>query len=220
FLAGLDGNAGQSDNPWDLDAASAWPSLDSEESDEAAAANPFAAASASMAGKEPLPEDASIGLINKHQAQKLMQEAHKALAAGDTAVARTRAMQARTLNVAWGLWDERPNHLLSEIDRVEGTTTFFADGAPAADGTTAGSPQNADQSYLQAKSLVEKARGAIAAGRLQEASDLANQAEALNASYGLFEDSPLLVRKDIARLTEPGVAPTGVFPENGTGVST
>ncbi|HIE98303.1 MAG TPA: hypothetical protein EYQ63_15175, partial [Fuerstia sp.] len=208
FLVELDGDAGRSDNPWNLDAAAAWPSLDSAETD------------ADSAGTEPLPKDASIGLINKRQAQKLMNEAHKALAAGDTALARTRAMQARTLKVSWGLWDERPNHLLAEIDRVEGTTTFFADAAPAADGTTPGAPQDAEQSYERAKVFIKKARGAIAAGRLQEAGDLANQAEALNASYGLFEDNPLLVRRDIARLTEPGVAPTGAFPQNSVDVST
>ncbi|MDG1894330.1 MAG: hypothetical protein P8J37_05430 [Fuerstiella sp.] len=213
FLAELDESGSRTDNPWDLDAAEAWPSPDSVEPETAAAANPFTAANAATEGTAPLSKDASIELINKHQAQKLMQESRKAMSAGNTAVARTRAMQARTLKVSWGLWDDRPDHLLAQIDRAEGTTTFFADDA-ASEGTTAANPQHAEQSYQKAKALVEQARSAIAVGRLQQASDLANQAEGLNASYGLFEDNPLLVRKDIAKLTEPGVAPTSVFHEN------
>ncbi|MCP4508227.1 MAG: hypothetical protein GY826_17790, partial [Fuerstiella sp.] len=215
FLAELDENVGRTDTPWDLERSAAWPSVDSAESEAVTADsdNPFGATN----GTEPLPKDASIELINKHHAQKLMSEARKALAAGNTAVARTRAMQARTLKVSWGLWDERPDHLLSQIDRAEGTTTFFADAVPAADGAADGAPQPAEESYQQASALIVQARTAIAAGSLQEANELVNQAEALNASYGLFEDSPQLVRKDIAKLTQPGVAPTSVFQENDAG---
>lgn len=212
FLAELDGtSAGQKDNPFSLDESSSWPSF-GDSSTPANGASSFAAA-APVAEPEPaLPKNATVDMINKHKAQKLMKEARAAFKAGDIDVARARAMQARSFKVSWGLWDERPEHLLAELDRADNTQTFFADETSQVAQTQA--PQDAEAVYEQAKSLLTQSRAAIDASKIELATQLADQADALNATYGLWEDSPALVKRDIARITQGGAAPAAVFGDD------
>ncbi|MCA9082401.1 MAG: hypothetical protein KDA81_00030 [Planctomycetaceae bacterium] len=200
FLKELDGNSAEQRNPWSLGEAADWPSLtanaesDSKQEDFAFEETP-----------------ASKDVLNKRKAQKLMQEARKALDEGDIALARTRVMQARGMKVSWGLWDERPEHLLAEIDRADGATTFFADAKAGTEASVSGGSQNAEQTYQQAQSLIQQARAAIDAGRFQQAESLAAQADSLNATYGLFEDSPAMIRRDLQRLSQAGQVPANAF---------
>lgn len=210
FLAELDGGSDQPLNPFSLTEAIEWP----EESGEAGTdtSNPFfkeGAFQANTPEQPPLPRNASLDMINKHKAGKLMREARTALNGGDFAMARTRAMQARSLKVTWGLWDEKPEHLLAEADRLDGTSTFMADGTQPA----LSAPHDASKAYQQAKALVHQARTAMANGKLQMAAELADRAEALQASYELFEDSPALVKQDLAKRTAVGAAPAVAFAD-------
>ena len=205
FLAELNGtSAGQKENPFSLDESASWPSF----GDASEGISSFA-----VPEPEPtLPKDATVEMINKHKAQKLMKEARAAFDAGDMDVARARAMQARSFKVSWGLWDERPDHLLAEVDRAGKTQSFFANdnAAVAANGST---PQDTQAVYEQSKALLEQSRDALDAGNVHLANQLADQAEKLHAAYGLWEDSPALVKRDISKLNQPGAAPADVFTD-------
>ncbi|MCA9049572.1 MAG: hypothetical protein KDA89_12635, partial [Planctomycetaceae bacterium] len=202
FLAELDGGpAGGGRNPWNLDEASLWPTVEeSEDGDDTESAFAF----------EPTP--GSSELVNKQHAQKLMREAREALSAGDLALARTRVMQARSIKVAWGMWDERPEDLLAKIDRSEGQLTFLAD-ADAGTEASAGQAPAGDHQHQQAMALVAQARAALDSGKLAHAEQLAKQAEGLNSSYALFEDSPTMVLRDLQKLKQAGNAPAAAFAE-------
>ena len=212
FLAELDGKpAANSDNPFSLAEEAGWPALTAA-ADNNSEPNPFFtddAVKGDAVESNPLPANASIDMINKHKAQKLMQEAHAALADNDVALARTRAMQARSFKVTWGLWDERPEHLLTEIDRIDGTMTFMADGSQP----SKAHPASPEQNKQLADALVQQARAAMNAGKLQHASELADEAAGLHASFDLFEDTPETVKRDLAQLTKSGAAPASAFDQ-------
>ena len=77
---------------------------------------------------EPQPPAPTDGrsILNRGRAEKLMKEAIAALEADDVQLARVRAMQAKQLNVAWRLWEKKPEDILAAIDQTQGTTTFLA----------------------------------------------------------------------------------------------
>ena len=189
FLRSLDsaGSANTAPVDWATIEESAKPGEPSE--------NPFseAAQAAEETGAVSL---SSSDLLKKKQAQRLITESRQALVAGDIAMARSRALQAKQLNAHWGLWDDRPEHVLSEIDAADKTTTF-AGTAPAAAGTNV--PQS--QEYAKAATLLQQARLSMDAGNLDEAKQFAEQAASLNVTYGMFEDSPTLVLRDVERLS-------------------
>ncbi len=117
--------------------------------------------------------DEQSGAEGRSRPSGWSREARQALTAGDIPLARSRAMPARQLNAAWGLWDDRPEHVLTEIDRQSGTTTFVAKSSDAA-------PQSANaqlnEKYSQASELLRQARLAMDARKLSEAQQLAEQA--------------------------------------------
>ena len=222
FLAALGKQMTDSANPFQAQANGTWPSADS-----ATEPNPFAepAEEAPLAVADlPLPENASEQMLNRHRAIRLMKEAREAARNGDYDAARARVMQARGFNVPWGLWEERPEHLLAEIDRLDQTTTFLG-AAP----TDASQPQMAEASsvkdyYAQAQQLLTQARTAVDQGNLGRANQLATAAESLQATYSLWEDTPSSIKQEIARLQQGGPAPTNSFaftdsaPANNTAV--
>ena len=188
FLRSLDsGESASSDSP-------DWATLEDSASSPEPSENPFAEAAQEAAATDE-PSLTGSDIVKKKQAQRLIAEARQALAAGNTALARSRALQAKQLNAHWGLWDDRPEHVLSAVDAADKTSTFAA----AAPGTDA--PAGQSQDYQKASSLLQQARLAIDAGKLSEARQLAEQAEAVDVAYGMFEDSPTLVLRDIERLS-------------------
>ena len=58
---------------------------------------------------------------NMANAKSLMQQARRNLANQDFEAARENAEQAATINVAYGLFDQRPEQILAEIKRLEST---------------------------------------------------------------------------------------------------
>ena len=142
-------------------------------------------------------------LLTKKQAQRLIRESRNALASGDTALARSRALQARQLNASWGLWDDRPEHVLADLDKKSKTSTFVPGGR-----ATAATPEirskDIEHSWQQANVLLSQARAAMDAGKLSEAQQLADKAATFDVAYGIFEDSPTMVSRDIKRLAGSG----------------
>ncbi|MCA9035180.1 MAG: hypothetical protein KDA91_08625, partial [Planctomycetaceae bacterium] len=171
----------------------AWDDIEAD-SEPAASENPFAAAAAQQALTKEEQPATSNDLLRKKQAQRFITEARQALAAGDFALARSRVLQAKQLNASWGLWDDRPEHVLADIDKADSSKTFLA-------GSNTAAPEKSHSAdYQKAASLLQQARLAMDAGKLSEAQQLAEQAAELNVAYGTFEDSPTLVLRDIERL--------------------
>jgi hypothetical protein len=59
--------------------------------------------------------------------------------------------------------------------------------------------------------LLSQARAAMDAGKLSEAQQLADKAATFDVAYGIFEDSPTLVSRDIKRLAASGSAAFKAF---------
>ncbi|MEJ7590483.1 MAG: hypothetical protein WKF77_02975, partial [Planctomycetaceae bacterium] len=179
---------------------------DSAQPQEPVEVNPFEEAAAggdAPVDTEPAAAVTSSDLLKKKQAQRLIKEARYALANGDTALARSRALQARQLNAPWGLWDDRPEHVLADLDKKSKTSTFVP-GRSA----TAAAPEirskDTEHTYQQATVLLRQARAAMDAGKLSEAQQLADEAATFDVAYGIFEDSPTMVSRDIKRLAGSG----------------
>ncbi|RMG35689.1 MAG: hypothetical protein D6725_12045, partial [Planctomycetota bacterium] len=147
----------------------------------------------------------------RQRALQLLAEARQAIKAKRWDVAREKALEAQRLgDVAYGLFDDRPELVLADLKRLESAELLARNTAPkpnagsaeppqaaVASGAAAADPRMADRQ--RARQLLQRARAALKAGRLDEAARLAQQAEALNLSYGLFDDRPDLVLADIRR---------------------
>ncbi len=150
--------------------------------------------------------DDQSSLLLAYKARRLLQEAQEAMEAGETAIACSRAMQARSLASSAAAQNMHQEYVRARTNQRDGTATVPAAAATlATTSKPSGSPRT-ETKHQQAVRLVVQARAAIAAGELQRATDLASQAKALGASYGLFDDCPFLVREDITWLTEARVA--------------
>ncbi|MFM8478134.1 MAG: hypothetical protein ACKOEO_20305 [Planctomycetaceae bacterium] len=149
-------------------------------------------------------------MVKRREAQRLVREARAAMKAGDFATARSRALQARQLKASWQLWDDRPEHVLADLDAREKTETFIADaGKPVKQAVD--KVRQVDQKAVQAAEKLKQARAAMDSGNLEDAAALAGQAEKLNAAWAMFEDSPSLVQRDIRRLQQAGAAAEETF---------
>ncbi|MCP4788342.1 MAG: hypothetical protein GY903_01695 [Fuerstiella sp.] len=159
--------------------------------------------------------DNQTELLLTYKARRLMQEAEEAMAAGESAIAASRALQARSLATAGGSQNEYPEHPRAKTLQNATTTNFLVPApvpAPSpvpavlASASEPGGAPDIEPKHQQAMQLMVQARAAIAAGDLQRATDLASQAEALKTSYGPSDDRPSLIRDDIAWLTEARLA--------------
>ena len=180
FLAKLNGSQGPAAEP-----ADAWLT---EESPQQLAQAPPAAVFPEALRSGTAETKESSQMLRSREAKRLLAEARQAMERGNLELARARVMQAKQLNASYSLWDEKPETVLDAIEEAAHTLTFR--GAPAGAG-------DADQS---AEALLQMARGAMEAGRLSEAQQLVEKADALGQIYGAFEDTPDLVRRDIERL--------------------
>ena len=161
---------------------------------------------------EPATAETAAGgdMVKRREAQRLVREARTAMKAGDFATARSRALQARQLKASWQLWDDRPEHVLADLDAREKTETFIADaGKPVKQ--AADKVRQVDQKAVQAAEKLKQARAAMDSGNLEEAAALAGQAEKVNSAWAMFEDSPSLVQRDIRRLQQAGAAAEETF---------
>ncbi len=135
---------------------------------------------ARAAERSAAPVDAS----KMETAKALMKQAHVAFDKGDYAVARELAEKVRAMKVSMPFFDT-PEDLLEQIQKKTA-------GKMVSKVSTTGEDPRV---------LVKKAKDALEAGRLDTAQDLARQAEAngRNVNWGLFEDTPSSVMKDVQK---------------------
>ncbi len=234
----------------------------------------------------PAPQVAAQAAAAKKSASTLMAAAKQELSNGNFDLAYEKAVLASQMDVAWGVFDERPQQLMTQIERqqrraaeeaeqfaqVEAAKAAEAAHAAASrataavksavptrsavEGALAASfndevttakrvakkvveiPDSAEEHVAQpqsrgqisetqhAKQLVAEARQLLRDGQYDEARATALKAQSLGQSFGIFDDRPETVLKDIDRradsvtltkATEPqpaarNVAKTGLGP--------
>jgi Flp pilus assembly secretin CpaC/tetratricopeptide (TPR) repeat protein len=150
------------------------------------------------------------------QATALLRKARVAMARGAYEEARARALQARQLGVTYGLWDDRPEHVLAEIERLTGQSTVVGSAPPKRENTA-----HPDQTRDTAVALVQSARLDLRAGRIQSARQKATEARKYNVTFGPQEDSPELILKDAVRLEASSVqaTPPAASPQRTTALA-
>ncbi|HEY1860929.1 MAG TPA: hypothetical protein VGG61_11270 [Gemmataceae bacterium] len=114
-------------------------------------------------------------------ARQLLKQGREAFKAGDMAKAKTCADQAKDKGADLKWWDDTPEKLLADIQRTE---TTKAAAAAAKD---------------DPRVLLKQARDLYAAGKLEDAAAAAQKVKVASntTKWGLFEDSPERLQKDI-----------------------
>jgi type II secretory pathway component GspD/PulD (secretin) len=174
-----------------------------------ALAGPQSPSARPVANNMPQPGASSSQL--KEQALALLQAARADLKAGRLDAARSKAQQAASINVAYDLFEDSPERILSDItlaDPNSGTSRPVANSMP---------PQGANSNQLkeQALALLQSARADLKAGRIDAARTKAQQASGIDVTYDLFEDSPERLLTDIglaSRTNGPAGSPTAALP--------
>ncbi|MCH9791130.1 MAG: hypothetical protein K0U82_09935, partial [Planctomycetes bacterium] len=139
-------------------------------------------------------------LTEKEQATVLLKQARQALNAGNYDDARTIAIQAQDYDVAYKLFEERPQHILAEIERKTGAKIFAGQTKKSNQIAQTGSANKE-----RAKKLLLQARAEMQSGRNDSARELALQAMQLeDVAYRLFDDRPELILDEIKRAQSGG----------------
>jgi general secretion pathway protein D len=139
------------------------------------------------------------------QAIELVRQGRADLQAGRFDAARKKALQAKQMNVVFGMFEDRPDTLLADVTRAEraapsGSADPFAFGnepnnsAAPSSKETSGSPADAQK----AQELLRRARQDLKAGNLAAARLKADQAAKFRVNYGPFDDRPELVMESIS----------------------
>ena len=179
--------------------------------------------------------------FRRRKAESLLEQAEGLLAWQDFDVAERLVESARRLKVVYGPADAKPEMLLERIaaarrgglNRVEPLPPIDRLAAPAAAGPAAAGPAAAGpeaQQKEQALKLVAQARAALAAGDLNRAEEMAEQAEGLgvpDADFGQFDEKPWQVILRIQRMRQEqrkvkqagGVTPIGTDEKSGQAAS-
>lgn len=132
----------------------------------------------------------------KTRANTLLSLAKEAVDRGHLTEARELALEAQQLDVTWGLFEERPEHLIADIERKTGTEIFAAKPQSAPAGGESGMEQNREK-RAAALAMLEDARGLLDSGRLDDAQEMAAEVQKLDVAYELFDDRPDLLLQDI-----------------------
>ncbi len=139
------------------------------------------------------------------QAIELIRQGRADLQIGRFDAARKKALQAKQLNVVFGMFEDRPDTLLADVARAEraapsGSADPFAFGNET-DNTTARSPKETTGSPAdaqKAQDLLRQARQDLKAGNLAAARLKADQAAKFHVNYSPFDDRPELVMESIS----------------------
>ncbi len=156
-----------------------------------------------------MPTEAKVQLTPKQEATELVAAAKVALSKGNMKEARELALQAQQYQVAWGLFEEKPESILAEVGRSTNTeiiTTTPQGPSPSSENTVP-----ADQRQL-AIGLLKESRELMKSGNLDAAKAKATEASQYQVSYGLFDDQPELVLQEIrtlqsSQMMQPGTQP-------------
>ncbi len=142
-------------------------------------------------------EMASPGSVQTESARRVMVQAREAYDKGDYAKAKTLCEKAKTMPPNFQMGDDFPDLMLSDIARKAANTA-------ATDTKMAAKPDakaTAPKKVLDPKMLLKNGREALAVGKLDQAQDLAREAEAIRPSktWGLFDDTPMALLKDVSK---------------------
>lgn len=164
--------------------------------EESADSNPFGGS-----GANPFDGSQTRKLTEKEQASVLLKQARQALNSGNYDDARTLALQAQDYEVAYELFEERPQHILAAIERKTGAKIFAGKSKPSMP-LAQSAPGSSGKD--QAVRLLKQARAELQSGNLDSARELAQQASQLDVAYRLFDDRPELVLDEIKRAQSAG----------------
>jgi type II secretory pathway component GspD/PulD (secretin) len=151
----------------------------------------------------------------KEEARLLVKQGRIYLQANDMARAQQCAMLAQQKNAKWDYYEDTPEQLLKDISAMSGNGIRPV-GAPVPSdqpGTTSAAPALPPVGSQPSKSatpaatsmpsdphlLVKMGRDALKAGKLDLAKECGVKANASNARWGLFEDSPRKLLDDVAK---------------------
>ena len=134
------------------------------------------------------------GQATHDAALRLLSEAQQALRAGNIKLAKQKATQASELDVAYAIFDDRPDLVLQEIRDAESRASI------AATRQSSNQPVGATDNKAQADKLITQARQSLKAGNVKQVEQLIAKAEQLDVAYDTFDDRPEMVREDLERL--------------------
>ncbi len=166
---------------------------------------------------QPQAAPAQQPLTEREYALQLVAEARQLMREGRYDEARAAALKAQSEEVSYGLFDDRPELVLRQLDRLSGTVTLSEAAAQpaAAPAMPQPGPQTvakaaAEQKHAQAQQLLAAARSAADSGDLTTAKSFVAEAQQLGVTYRLFDETPEVVLADIARLESGATMPDSV----------
>ncbi len=142
------------------------------------------------------------------QALTLLEQARQDAAAGRYDEAQAKLDEARQMDVAYDLFDDRPELVAQEIRTTQDGRMYASTPTPPNSGSS-GTPQD-----IAARQLLTQARQALVAGQYDVASQKVSEAEQYNVTYSAFEDTPALVREDMQRIASRPMPATGTLAAN------
>ena len=130
---------------------------------------------------------------NSEAARQLIRQGRAALQVKDYAKARQLAMQAKDMKPDLKWWDDTPEKLLVDVQRMDPS-------APATSTASVSFDAKTEVKISDPKQLVRQGREYYTAGKLDEAKDMALRANAAGqVHWGLFEDSPDKLLADVQK---------------------
>ncbi|MCA9088867.1 MAG: hypothetical protein KDA90_09570, partial [Planctomycetaceae bacterium] len=142
---------------------------------------------------EPRRED-----VLREQALAELRAARKLMAAGQFDAAREKALAVRREEVAYGLFDDRPELVLQELQTAQ-NQAMVAGGLVASSTPPAAEPNSPEAQKAAALNLLHQARNAMQQGQLEAAVAKLEQAQKYDVVYDLFEETPERIREDLSR---------------------
>lgn len=154
-------------------------------------------------GSTPAKKDqaASDKRVDEKIARQVVTDGYLFLQANDLDKAQFMAIKAKELNATWGPGERTPDMLMQEIQKRKGIATGPANPVTAQpklpdsakpQPKTETPPPNAD-----ARALVKWGRSMLEQKNYEAAEKACTQAQSANSRWGLFEDNPDKLRRDI-----------------------
>jgi len=154
----------------------------------------------------------------KEIARELLKNARELIDHGVLDEAEKILKQVEEIDVRWGWFEDSPTKVRRELRRARvrqmfeqqrleaiaqesvRESTVAADGSPVQPAGVEERDAKTEEAKADlARDLLKKARKALEEGKLDEAERLALEAQAHDVEYGLFEDTPERVLRDVAR---------------------
>ena len=127
------------------------------------------------AGAVPVAADA------KQQAGWLLREAREQISLGNYEAAEKKLAQAETFDVKWGLFDDTPAKVRTDLNKEKPKTVAVA---------THRTSTTVPGDHKTAKAKLREARAALSAHQYEQAEAIAQEIKGWNLTYSLFEDNP------------------------------